>query len=918
MRRAAAVLLAGVTCACGPPPAAAPARAAADPPAQERALTPARYLLTDHLGVLFDEAGQGSQLPRAEPAIVDGVRVLVDGGLVVASARHADRLSGLRSLPARLGGGFVLWSEDRVYRADAFLGDLRALADVGAIGGVRPWLASILLRTPSGMLELDPVTRAVHRAAMPGIAEALALDERRAARVDALGRASFTLDGGATWSDVTAARGVVVTALREGAAGSLVLATLAVPHLVLGPRGELRPVADPSDQASAPSEPRPAAPLLGGAFPATSRALPGELVAHAVAYGALLDGGRLLVTRENGVRLLATETGLPVGDADLAGIDGRFARCQAVLVGAEERAALACAGDAGSALIELDGALLRPALSATFPGARGGFLGGPRGRLAFDGRCGPELPRATDLGPGTPKPAEPSDEGPPGSAAPPAPEPAGPAEPPLDDDRRLCLRAGPSRWIERRLRGDDARRLYRWVPGDDGTATALVLGRAGEAGSAPPPEGVRVLHLDPADPALRGGALPALPAPHLELPYRTVDADFWRDDDGAVRGWIRLPREGEDRPLVASSAPGAAKPVLSEARGGRSAGLRIDAAGQVTVLALPDGVTEVVTGGRFGLAMSLHDGAETWFETLDGGARWTAVEGPPTGSLAAPGDEHAPFACSPAGCAWGNGVVRLGWGGPLPHAPVALALDPAESPRPREPGPVTLRCQLDVVVAPWPVAPTKPGLDRAPRPPSPMALRFAAEAAPVTFDAERGLLWISRGAVRTPVMRLTRVPEVSRLRWTLAARRDGRGPAVVGYSLSSGEVLAGDVDLGRAQVGPLAALGRLETLAEAGTGACAGVGAKATHRFVAELPVKMRLSGRGEEVLLDHQGTASVSIEASPARLCVTGVEAALPLPRGEATVLSAAFGKGDTASVRSGASRGRAVRAACRMGDAR
>jgi hypothetical protein len=993
-------LLAGIACACSAPPAPPVRAAAATAPAL--ALGPARYLITDHLGVMFDEAGQGSTVPRAEPAIVDGVRVVVDGGLVVGSARHADRLSGLRSLPARLGGGFVIWSEDRVYRADAFLGELRPLADVGATGGARPWLGSILLRTPSGLLELDPASLALRRAAAPGVADALALDARRAARVDALGRASITTDGGATWIDLLATRGAVVSALREGEAGDLVLVTTAGPHLALGPGG-LQVVEVPPDRVSALGEPRSASPLLGGALAATSRALPGEIVAHAVAAGALLDGGRLLVMREGGLRVLAAESGVPVADTDLGGLDERFARCQPVVVGAPPRAALACAGEAGAEVIELDGALARPALAATFPGAGGGFIGGPRGRLAFDGGCGPDAPRGGDLGPGNARAtSEPEDP----DAAPP-PEPPAPAEPPPDDEARVCLRAGPSRWIERRLRGADARRLYRWVPGDDGSVTALILGdadapdagvdagpRQARGGDAPASvgDGVRVVHLDPDDAALLGGAYPAVPTPQKELPFRTVDPEFWQDEDGAVRGWIRLPPETEEKPLVAPSAQGATKRMLrvSSARGGRSAGVRIDAAGHVAVLALPEGVTEVVTGGRFGLAMARHDGVDAWFETLDGGVAWTPVEGPPTGSLEAPSDEQAPFACSPAGCAWGTGVVRLGWGSPPPGAAAALALAPALDPKPRDPGPIALRCRLDEASAPWPTSP--PG--RAAKSPPPIALRLApgtlgevhghafrgevmppfqpsaalrhlsardatldsnqgaaipllgdgprggvdlllmlgdrmlraggggllpfhagkpiiAATAPdgalVWLDADRGVMSLSRGAATTQVLRMNRVPEVSRLRVTLAQRPGGRGLAVVAYSAGSGEVLAGDVELGRAQVAPLTALGRLETLSEAGVGACASL--KATHRFLAELPVSLRVSGQGGEALLDQQVTAAVWIEASPERLCVLGVEAALP--RDAATVLSASLGKAASASVRS---QGRAVRASCAM----
>jgi hypothetical protein len=96
--------------------------------------------------------------------------------------------------------------------------------------------------------------------------------------------------------------------------------------------------------------------------------------------------------------------------------------------------ALACIGDTGAAVIDLDGSLSRPALEATFPAGGGGFVGGPRGRLAFDGRCGPEPPSSTDLGPGAARPIDLNEEP---AAAPAPPEPAGPPELPPDDQPLL-------------------------------------------------------------------------------------------------------------------------------------------------------------------------------------------------------------------------------------------------------------------------------------------------------------------------------------------------------------------------------------------------------------------------------------------------------------------------------------------------
>jgi hypothetical protein len=157
------------------------------------------------------------------------------------------------------------------------------------------------------------------------------------------------------------------------------------------------------------------------------------------------------------------------------------------------------------------------------------------------------------------------------------------------------------------------------------------------------------------------------------------------------------------------------------------------------------------------------------------------------------------------------------------------------------------------------------------------------------------------------VLRLAHVREVARTRLTLG-RRLGGGPSsgglvVVGYSPTSGEVTAGDLDLGRAEVGPLAALPRLETLA-----ACSGE--PGALRFVLELPLSVKLTGRAGEAFLDQLVTVAVLVAATPARLCVEAVEAALP--KGNGTVLSATTGKGALASVRS---EGKAVRGSCAVG---
>lgn len=1012
-------------------------------------LSPARYLFTDRLGVMFDEGGAPASLPRPEPAVIDGVRVLVDNGICLSTAPAVERLSGFRSLPARLGGGYVIWSESRVYRAASFLGELKPIADVGSSGGARPFLTTFLLRTEAGVLEVDPTSLAVRRAAPPGLAEALALDARRAARLDAFGRASFTVDGGATWTDVLETLGAPVSSLREGPLGELLLAVPnPSPSLRLGREGDLEKIRDPPRTATGMAEVHTSAPLLN-AFPASSRSLPGEILAHAVVAGAFLPPaprvapaqtqapsdlaspppgqGSLLVARENGLRLLSVATALPIADADLLGVDEKFGRCQAFSWpdagapaghGSGSPPVLAlCAQDASGEVLDMSHGLSRPRLEITFPEA-GTYVAGPRGRLGFTGRCGPLPPSGADLGPGTPRPQEsPEEELPAGSTSAPAPasppeEPSQPELPPADD-ARFCVRISADHWLERRLRGDDARHLYRWVPGDDGRVTALLLGHDGAApkgagrvgGRSVAGEGVRVIHLEPDDPALGGGAYPAVAAAQKEPPYRSVDADFWQDSDGAIRGWVSLPAEGETAPVEAT-AQGPASRLLrvQTRRGGRSAGIRIDGAGKVTRFALPEGTTEVVTGGRFGLAMAVaNEEPATFFETTDGGRTWTPIEGPPVGRIEAPPDESAPFGCSPIGCTWASGMVRLGWGGPPPRprpsAAEAPAFTPAANPLVRGPKPLQITCRLDTdaergLVFAGPPGASAPPRPARPSPPSPgapplpitmqlsgsspigalrdhtwsgdvwlpfqpgAALRHlsataasltltqgsvvpildASPRAPVdlllvvdkhrlragapgrsflpfdlqskvsiavdgpdglllSLDADKGVLWASRGDATSVVIRLTRVPDVSRTRLTLARRLDGPGVSLVGYSTSTGDVFAGEIDLARAEIRPLTALGRIDSIDMAERGTCQGI--KATHRFLAEVPAALTILGKSARSLFDAEVMGTLLLSGNGQRLCASAWE--VGLGRGNGTSLTASFSRGGgAAAVRS------------------
>jgi hypothetical protein len=138
-----------------------------------------------------------------------------------------------------------------------------------------------------------------------------------------------------------------------------------------------------------------------------------------------------------------------------------------------------------------------------------------------------------------------------------------------------------------------------------------------------------------------------------------------------------------------------------------------------------------------------------------------------------------------------------------------------------------------------------------------------------------------------------KVFDAARTRLTLARSVVGDGLAVVGYSTISGEVFAGALDLGRAEVAPLTALGSLRTLGLAGVGAC---GRPGTHRFLADLPFDVRVVERSGREVLRGSALGVVLVSGSSERLCLEGVEA--KLPRGEPLVLSAVFGGSRPAGV--------------------
>ncbi|MDI1445728.1 hypothetical protein [Polyangium sp. 6x1] len=726
----ALVALAASFAACS----AKPARpdAAAPPPsplrptpaaAPEPLLGPARYILAEGVGVSFDQAGRASALPRREPAVASGNRLLLEGGLVVAEARGPEMLFGFRSLPARLGGGYVFWSEARTYRADTFLGELRPIAQIAAVSA-SPWLDTLVLHTDLGLLELDPraPSPALRRTDLARFSEAVSLDGKHGVRLDAFGRTEITTDGGKTFRDLTAERGVRTYGFDEGASDRLLLLNSSrQPTVAFDPAKGLVPITpDPPNDLgwgtmlSATEE-----------TPSPSRNLAPSELASAVFAGARLPGGRALVTREQSVRVLALTTGQALDDALLTGVAEPFAHCQPIPRGAD--VLLACTHPHGAHVLALQDDPSAPRLEATFP-EPSTFLAGLGQRFAFTGRCGALVPTVADFRGAPPvNDGQPKLFGPTEVETPPA-DPPEPLDPTSADDAYVCVRGADGAWTERRLTGDDATHLYRFLPGDGGTATALVLrSKDTKPASEPAPEGVRVIRVDPEDPALGGAAFPAVLTPMEEPPYRSIDRDFWLDEkDGSIHGWIVLPPEGEsaedaERPEPIPQGRSERLLPVSTRLGGRFAGVHIQPDGRVEVHPLPPGVVELIRGGPFALARGAEaDGAATYHETTDGGRTFRPVAPPPVGELNAAYDASFIQGCSELGCALGDGIVRLGWGSPPPAAPPPPPPDiaPAAEPPVKRLGSLPLRCRIERPSAPAPRDAGKTDAGPAPLPAS--------------------------------------------------------------------------------------------------------------------------------------------------------------------------------------------------------
>ena len=152
--------------------------------------------------------------------ITDGApgRAIVnpDGSVEVAAPGTSEHLMGGVPVPARLGGGFVFWS-DVLYHARSFTAPLTPVTSLptNAIGvefGPN-YLLLLTSGSPRRAFALDPPRRLP--LSPKGVIEVLATDDGRALALDATGRALSSTDAGKSWKDATSLLGTSVAGLRE-------------------------------------------------------------------------------------------------------------------------------------------------------------------------------------------------------------------------------------------------------------------------------------------------------------------------------------------------------------------------------------------------------------------------------------------------------------------------------------------------------------------------------------------------------------------------------------------------------------------------------------------------------------------------------------------------------------------------------
>jgi hypothetical protein len=570
--------------ACGSGPGSAPASSPPREPAPAELFAglplvrPSRYLASDATWIERAEGG-------IDRVVVNGRRMEVRGAEIVRLGPLGPELRGGAAAPAWADSGptrYVFWSGREVFGAERWDGELRRLGTLPSeprrafdwVDGVGLVLdgGAVVARAVGGTPVMLPVGLVV---------DALAVDARRALAVTVLGRAALTVDGGASFRDVTAELGQILAIEARGEALAVALRdgrtrVLGADSRFADARGFVGPLRGKPAEADADLWPDGGS---GGALAAAVRSglpLPdGGAVITARGFVGRLDLASLRTTQIASLARVAPE-------ADCA----PFRAADAVL--------LACASESRASLVDVSGApRLERSFDLTKAPAMDRFLGADGEAIGFLGPCDGSAPR--------PSPGALLD---------------GSEDYDVSTSRSaiFCVREGRDAWVEHRLTGADATEVVAWIPRAHGGAVALVARR----GMTLPDRdrvsidgALRVVRVARDEPPL---ALPAYGFRGPELLSRTLRAR----PDGTIEGFLP-----------------AAVGMLS------ATGVVFDAAGRVRAFTGPPNANQIVMAGMSALTQT-DEGK--LFETTSGGQRWFEVAPPPATSVLFPSD-CSPVGC---------------------------------------------------------------------------------------------------------------------------------------------------------------------------------------------------------------------------------------------------------------------------------
>jgi hypothetical protein len=692
-RAGAAVLacLPGLALACS---GAAPEPEAPPPPPPAAAapvplLTPVRWLVPS--AVVVEHTGEG-----LDRAVVSGRRMELSGMEIVRAV--PGELDGGALAPAWAPAGtprYLFWRGRRLHGADTWGGELRPIATLPAeVRGAFDWLDGEGLFLASGALVVR--AGATVPIGIPGVVRALAGDARRGVALTALGHALITVDGGASYRDVTAEIGGATAFEVRGDAIAVTL-----------PGGHERSITSSGaiiDRAAPP------APRAGSGPPAEPDRLEGgspvRAIDAAVERGLPLPDGGVIVADRGMVGRFDLATLRTSGAAPL---DPGLERAVCVAFRAADAPLLACADGERAAVIDLTGA---PRTERTFAVAADPdadrFTGADGEALGFLGPC----------------------EGGPAPRSGPALYTWGaPRNPSRQRSAAFCVRAGRDAWVEHRLDPADEPDVIAWIPRAGGGAVAVVARHASflaERERVSVEGALRVVRIARSEPPLQ------IPD-YVSTSRAVLDRSLRAGADDVIQGW--LPHGGNGPSLLS---------------------VTIDAGGHVRAHDAPR-AHAIVAAGRLALAAG-EEGQ--LFETVDGGLRWSAVEGPPGAPAMSP-----PSTCSPAGCRVGP-FVRLGWSTPEHALPAGE--EHAEARRSRAQAPVTPLLRLTCAFAGAPEGRRMPesaafGFTPSPQPRSGSLVRIGAlgfatvpwNGPQVAASGDAELAWVSPLDLAAKVSRRT-------------------------------------------------------------------------------------------------------------------------------------------------------------------